>query len=831
MTTRSNAPQSAFASRFIVTTAVLLLGVSTAIAQERRASLAGSAQIERKHRSHLPLPNTVQQGLVTYDAKSPDTKFPPIDQLRPPMGAPNVLIVLIDDVGFGASSTFGGPCQTPTLDRLAQRGLRYSRFHTTALCSPSRQALLTGRNHHSAGMGAITELATGAPGYSSVRPNSMAPLALTLTLNGYSTAQFGKCHEVPVWQTSPAGPFDAWPSRGGGFEYFYGFIGGEANQWYPTLFEGTTPVEVRKTPEEGYHLVDDMTDKAMKWIAQQKSLAPEKPFFVYFAPGATHAPHHAPKAWADKYKGKFDQGYVKLREETFARQKKLGVIPADCQLTAWNKEIPTWEEMPAAFRPVLAREMEVYAGFLEYTDHNVGRIVDLLEKLKLLDDTLIYYICGDNGASAEGSINGCFNEMSYFNGLQAMETPEYLTQRLDKLGGPESYNHYAVGWAHAMCTPYQWTKQVASHWGGTRNGTVVHWPNGIKSKGEMRTQFAHVIDVAPTVLEAAGLPQPESVNGIQQHPIEGTSMLYSFNDGGAAERHTTQYFEILCNRGIYHDGWTAVTKHRTPWAPASQKAPAFDDDVWELYSDKDWTQSNDLSKQKPEKLHELQRLFLIEAARHKVLPLDDRVLEKMNPDTAGRPILVKGKTQLLFEGMGRLLENCVLSIKNKSHSVTAEIVVPAQGAEGVIISQGANIGGWSLYAKNGKLKYCYNWGGFKNFFVESADKLPTGPHQVRMEFAYAGGGLGKGGKATLFVDGKKVGEGEVGATLAFVFSADDGCDVGEDSGAPVSPDYGPRGNAFNGEVKGVQLSIADDPNNSDHLVKPEDAIRSALGRQ
>lgn len=538
-----------------------------------------------------------------------------------------------------------------------------------------------------------------------------------------------------------------------------------------------------------------------------------------------------PKEWADKYKGKFDQGYDKLREETFARQKKLGVIPADCQLTASNKEVPSWDEMPAAFRPVLSREMEVYAGFLEYTDHHVGRIVDALEKLQILDDTLIYCIVGDNGASAEGSINGCFNEMSYFNGLQAMETPEYLTERLDQLGGPESYNHYAVGWALAMNTPFQWTKQVASHWGGTRNGTVVHWPNGIKAKNEIRSQFTHVIDVAPTVLEVAGLPQPESVNGIQQEAIEGVSMRYSFDEAKAAEQHKTQYFEIFCNRSIYHDGWTAVTRHRTPWGSTTAKMPAFDDDVWELYSDKDWSQAKNLASEMPGKLRDLQRLWLIEAARYKVLPLDDRLIEKMNPDTAGRPVLIKGKTQLLFGGMGRLSENCVLSIKNKSHSVTAEILVPEKGAEGVIISQGANIGGWSLYANKGKLKYCYNWGGFRHFFVESADVLPTGQHQVRMEFAYAGDGLGKGGKATLFVDGKQVGQGDIGATLAIVFSADDGCDVGEDSGAPVSPDYGPVGNAFTGEVKGVQLSIADDPKNSEHLVNPEDAIRAAMGRQ
>jgi arylsulfatase len=784
-----------------------------------------------RHRSHLPMPNTARQDFVNYDAKSPDTKFPPIEQLRPPKGAPNVLIVLIDDAGFGSSSTFGGPCQTPTMERLAREGLKYTRFHTTALCSPTRQALLTGRNHHSAGMGGITEIATGAPGYSSVRPNSMAPLAQTLKLNGYSTAQFGKCHEVPVWETSPVGPFDSWPAGGGGFEYFYGFIGGEANQWYPTLFEGTTPVEVKKTPEEGYHLVDDMTEKAIKWIGQQQVLSPDKPFFVYFAPGATHAPHHVPKEWADKYKGKFDQGYDKIREETFARQKKLGVIPPDCKLTAPNAEVPRWDAMPEAFKPVLSREMEVYAGYMEYTDYHVGRIVDGLEKLKILDDTLIFYICGDNGASAEGSINGCFNEMSYFNGLQSLETPAYLKARLDELGGPTSYNHYAVGWALAMDTPYQWTKQVASHWGGTRNGTVVHWPKGIKAKGEIRNQFTHVIDVAPTVLEAAGLPHPESVNGIRQDAIEGVSMLYSFDDAKAPERHDTQYFEMFGNRGIYHKGWSAVTHHRTPWQPSSVKAPAFDDDVWELYSEKDWSQAEDLSKQMPEKLHELQRQFLIEATRYKVLPLDDRMLERINPDTAGRPVLIKGKSQLLVRGMGHLLENCVLNIKNKSHSVTADIEVPAEGAEGVIVSQGANIGGWSLYAKDGKLKYCYNWGGFKNYFVESADKLPAGPHQVRMNFDYAGGGLGKGGKATLLVDGKKVGEGEIEHTLAMIFSADDGCDVGMDSGAPVSPDYPAAENHFNGEVNAVLLSIEDDPDNSDHLVSPEDAVRAALGRQ
>jgi arylsulfatase A-like enzyme len=786
---------------------------------------------DKVQRTVLPIPDQPRTGLTTYDAKDPDTKYPPIRDLRPPAGAPNVLIILIDDAGFGSSSAFGGPCQTPVAEQLAAGGLKFNRFHTTALCSPTRQALLTGRNHHSVGMGGITEIATAAPGYNSVLPNTMSPLARTLKLNGYSTAQFGKSHEVPVWQSSPVGPFDAWPTGGGGFEYFYGFIGGEASQWYPSLYEGTTPVEPKKTPEEGYNLVEDMTDKALAWISQQKALAPDKPFFVYFAPGATHAPHHVPKEWADKYRGKFDGGWDKLRAETFARQKKLGVIPQDCQLTAQPKEIPAWDEMPEALKPVLRRQAEVYAGFMEYTDHHVGRLFEALKKLEILDDTLIFYIIGDNGASAEGTLNGTYNEMLSFNGMSQIESPEFLAARLEKWGGPDSYPHYAVGWAHAMDTPYQWTKQVASHWGGTRNGTIVQWPSGIKAKGEMRWQFSHVIDVAPTVLEAAGLPEPTYVNGVQQHPIEGVSMLYSFNDSKAAERHETQYFEMFGNRGIYHKGWTAVTRHGTPWLML-EKLPPFEDDTWELYdTEKDWSQANDLSKQFPEKLHALQRLFLIEAAKYNVLPLDDRRAERVDPDLAGRPVLIKGKTQILFGGMGRLLENCVVNIKNKSHAVTAEIVVPKSGAVGVIVAQGGIPGGWSLYAKDGKLKYCYNLAGVQYFFVESTSALPAGEHQVRMEFAYAGGGLAKGGTVTLYCDGKKVGEGKVPMTMPFVYSADDGCDVGADTGSPVSTDYGSQGNEFNGTVKGVELAIAEAAEAVDHLVKPEDAIRIAMARQ
>jgi arylsulfatase A-like enzyme len=783
-------------------------------------------------RTHLPIPDRRDVGPRTYDAKDPATSFPPIEPLRPPEGAPNVLIVLIDDVGFGASSAFGGPVRTPTAERLAANGLKYNRFHTTALCSPTRQALLTGRNHHTVGMGGITEIATSAPGYNSIRPNTAAPLAETLKLNGYSTAQFGKCHEVPVWETSPMGPFDAWPTGGGGFEYFYGFIGGEAHQYYPAIYEGTIPVEPETTPEEGYHFMADMTDKAIKWVRQQKALMPDKPFFAYFAPGATHAPHHVTPEWSDKYKGAFDDGWDAVRERTFAKQKELGVIPADSELTPRHKEIPAWDEMPEDLKPVLRRQMEVYAGFLEFTDHHVGRLLDALEDLGVLENTLVYYIIGDNGASAEGTMNGTYNEMINFNGAAALETPEFMMERLDDFGGPDSYNHYSVGWAHAMCAPYQWTKQVASHWGGTRNGTIVHWPGGIKARGEIRSQFAHVIDIAATVLEAAGLPEPTSVDGVPQTPLEGVSMAYSFDDTGAAERHTTQYFEMFCNRGIYHEGWTAVTRHSTPWLMGREEKPALDDDVWELYdTSTDWTQCNDLSKEQPGKLAELQRLFLLEATRYNVLPLDDRIAERILADLAGRPQLVRGDRQLLYGGMGRLSESSVISIKNKSHAVTAELEVPEDGANGVIVAQGGSIGGWALYAKEGKLKYCYNLLGIQHFFVEGEEAIPEGRHQVRMEFAYDGGGLGKGGTVILYVDGVEVGEGRVEATAAMIFSADDTCDVGKEGGALVSPDYGPHDNAFTGEVTWVQIDVDAAAEDVDHLVTGEERVRVALARQ
>jgi arylsulfatase len=781
-------------------------------------------------RTVLPIPDRKPVGLTTYSATDPDTKFPPITPLRPPTGAPNVLVILLDDVGFGASSAFGGPCQTPTAERLAKSGLKYARFHTTALCSPTRAALLTGRNHHAVGMGGITEIATSAPGYNSLRPNTCAPLAEILKLNGYSTAQFGKCHEVPVFESSPIGPFDHWPT-GSGFEHFYGFIGGENHQYYPALYEGTTPIEPDRTPKEGYHLTEDLADKAIGWIRQQKAIASDKPFFIYLAPGATHAPHHVPKDWIAKYQGTFDQGWDKLREETFARQKKLGVIPPDCQLTARPKEIPAWEDTDKKLRPALVRQMEVYAAFLEHTDHHVGRVIDSLQSLGILEDTLVYYIIGDNGASSEGSLTGSFNELA--NGeAPDLLTAEHMIQHMDELGSPSAFNHYAVGWAHAMDTPFQWTKQVASHFGGTRNGTVVHWPGGIKPKGEIRNHFHHVIDVAPTVLEAAKLPQPTLVNGVMQEPMHGVSMIYSFDDAKAAERHETQYFEMLCNRGIYHKGWTAVTRHGLlPWQ-VTGKGGALKDDVWELYdTTKDWSQAHDLAKETPEKLEELQRLFELEASKYNVFPLDDRKAERANPDIAGRPAVVQGNTQLLFPGMRRIQENAVINTKNKSHSVTAEIELCESGAKGVIVAQGGNMGGWTLYVHEGKLKYYYSFVGFLHFEVTATSALPPGKHQARMEFAYDGGGIGKGAGVTLYVDGKQVGDGRIERTHALFFSLDETLEVGCDMGVPVSPDYGPHGNDFNGKINWVQIDIDAAAKDLDHMIAPEERFKLMMARQ
>ena len=780
-------------------------------------------------RQILPIPDRTHVGTVLYDAKDPDSRFTPLRPLRPPDGSPNVLIVLLDDVGFGASSAFGGPAQTPTAQRLADDGLKYTRFHTTALCSPTRAALLTGRNHHTVGMGSITEMATAAPGYTSVRPDTCAPLAEILKLNGYATAHVGKCHEVPIWETSPVGPFDRWPSPGNGFEYFYGFLGGETDQWYPTLHEGTGRVEPWGTPEEGYHLTEDLADKAIAWVRQQKVLTPDKPFFLYFAPGATHAPHHVPQQWAQRYRGRFDDGWDVLRERIFARQKELGVVPADAELTRRHDAIPAWDEMDERLLPVLRRQMENYAGFLEHTDHQVGRVVEEIDRIGALDDTLVFYVIGDNGASAEGTLQGTSNELISLNGMAGIETPEFLLGALDKLGGPDSSPHYAVGWAHAMDTPYQWTKQVASHWGGTRNGTVVHWPRGFAARGEVRNQFHHVVDVAPTVLAAAGIPAPTTVNGVRQHPLEGVDMAYSFHDAAAPERHVTQYFEMLGNRGIYHRGWSAVTKHRTPWQIPGGPGIAFDDDVWELYDGAaDWTQARDLAKEYPERLRELQRLFLIEATRYNVLPLDDRTFERVLPGLSGKPRLVPGNRQVLLPGMQALLEMHIVNCRNRSWSLTAQVDVPDGGARGVILNLGGHAGGWSFYFRDGRPTFCYNLFGIERSYIRAPDTVGVGLHQVRSEFAYDGGGLGKGGTVTLFVDGTAVAEGRVERTEPIGFGYEFS-DVGRDSLSTVTPEYPTGDNAFTGRIDWVQIEAGEDGH--DHLVDPADVVRVAMYRQ
>ena len=769
-------------------------------------------------REILPIPDLAKSGPPAVYAQ--DVQYAPAQLMRPPDGAPNVVIVLIDDMGFGAPSTFGGPIHMPTQARLAAEGLTYNRFHTTALCSPTRQALLTGRNHHSVGMGSITETATTAPGYTSVRPNSAATIADTLRLNGYNTAAFGKMHQTPVWEVSTSGPFDRWPT-GEGFEKFYGFVGAETNQWAPTLFEGTTPVEPPDDPD--YHLTPDLVDHAIAWVQAQHTLTPDKPFFVYLAFGATHAPHHVPQEYIDRYAGKFDQGWDALREATLARQKELGIVPAEAQLTARSEGIPAWDELTDDERRVATRLMEVYAGFAEHTDEHAGRFLDALRDMDVLDNTLVIYISGDNGASAEGGLRGKFNEMTTLN--YVYETTDELLAHLDDFGTIRAYNHYPVGWAHAMNCPYQWTKQVASHWGGTRTGMVVRWPAGIKAQGEIRPQWHHVIDIAPTILDAAGLPAPVMVHGVTQKPLEGVSMAYTFGDAAAPDRHTTQYFEMFGNRGIYHEGWSAVTKHHTPFALDDS---VWADDVWELYDDStDWTQAVDLAAVYPEKLAGLQDLFMVEAAKYNVFPLDDRRTELLNPDLAGRPDLLGGRTSMTFyAGMGHLPENTVPNVKNKSHSISADVEIPATGAEGVIIAQGGRFGGWSLYVVDGALKYCHNYLGVAEYIVATEEQLPAGRMTLRYEFAYDGGSQpGAGGMGTLYVGDAQAGQGRIDQTVPFSFSLDETLDIGRDGATPVSSDYPLRNNAFTGKIYAVTVDIDD---NAVAYVEPPENIYDRL---
>jgi arylsulfatase len=750
-------------------------------------------------RTALPIREPKPPAITTLDAR--DAKAPPRFEVKAPAGAPNVVIVLIDDIGFGHSSAFGGPIRMPTLEKLAGEGLRYNRFHTTALCSPTRMALLTGHNHHANNAGAIMELATGFPGNTGVRPQNITTLAEILRQNGYNTGAFGKYHETPPWEVSGSGPFDRWPT-GSGFEKFYGFIGGETNQWAPAIFDGVTRVEVPPTPN--YHFTADMTDKAINWVSAQQSLTPDKPFYMYFAPGATHAPHHVPKEWIAKYEGQFADGWDALREATFARQKKLGVIPANARLTPRPEEIPAWADMSAQQKRLFERQMETFAGFAEHTDAEVGRLVAQLEKLGALDDTLFFYIVGDNGASAEGGPEGTYNEMMALNGI--VGKAEQMTGHLDDWGGPTTFPHFAIGWAWAGNTPFQWTKQVASHFGGTRNGMVLHWPKGMKaSGGAVRSQFHHVIDVAPTVLEAAKIPQPETVNGVAQRKMDGVSMLYSIGDARAADRRKTQYFEMFGNRAIYHEGWVAATRHSIPWLMVP--LPPVKDDVWELYHvDEDFSQANDLAAQNPAKLKQLQAVFLEEAERNHVLPIDDRRSERFNPSIAGRPDLLGGrKTLTVYPGMVGMMENAFINVKGVRHTVTAEVELPDQETSGVIIAQAGYFGGWTLYMKNGVPHHEYNWFALERTNIGGDEPLAPGKHTIAYEFVPDTAKPGTGGRSILSVDGRKVAEGKIPRTQPFAFSADEGADVGLDAETNVSPDYQQNANAFTGKI--IQVTV------------------------
>jgi arylsulfatase len=753
-------------------------------------------------RTTLPIHEPEYPPITELDARKATP--PPRFVVQAPKDAPNVVIILIDDIGFGHMSTFGGAIEAPTLEKLAKNGLIYNRFHTTALSSPTRMALLTGRNHHVNNTGAIMELATAFPGNTGIRPQSVSPLAEILRLNGFSTAAFGKYHETPPWEVSVSGPYDRWPTHSG-FDKFYGFIGGETNQWAPAIFDGTIRVEHPQVPD--YHFTTDMTTQAINWMNAQQSLTPDKPFYIYFAPGATHAPHHVPKEWAEKYKGKFDQGWDKLREEILARQKKLGVVPKDTELTARPAEIPAWEDQTPDQKRLFARQMEVFAGFAEHTDHEVGRLVEALEKMGEMDNTLFFYIVGDNGASAEGGPEGTYNEMMALNGVVGKASQ--MMDHIDNWGDPTTYPHFAIGWALAGNTPFQWTKQVASHFGGTRNGMVIHWPKRIKAKGEIRPQFHHVIDVAPTVLEAASLPEPKMVNGVEQRPMDGVSMLYTVDNAKAKDLRTTQYFEMFGNRGIYHEGWVACTRHSIPWL-AAMKLPPLEDDVWELYNvDEDFSQAKDLASRHPGKLKELQKVFGQEAIKNHVFPIDDRRAERFNPAIAGRPDLMGGRKSLtVFEGMTGMMENVFINVKGVPHTVTAEVELPDADADGAILAQAGYFGGWALYMKKGKLHHEYNWFALERTNVASPTAVGPGRHTLKYEFIPDSAKPGTGGKSILSVDGKKVAEGHIPKTQPYAFSGDEGADVGLDGETPVAADYGiPPPFKFTGKIHTVTVEV------------------------
>lgn len=756
-------------------------------------------------RNNLPVARPVATPINVMDAR--DATQPPRFEVKAPKGAPNVVIVLIDDIGFGATTTFGGGIHTPTFDRLAESGLRFNRFHTTALCSPTRASLLSGRNHHEVNVGSVMEVATGFPGNQGERPSDAKYFAETLRYNGYSTAAFGKWHETPTWEVSVSGPFYRWPTNSG-FDKFYGFIGGETNQWDPVIFDGVTQVEKKDDPD--YHFTTDMTNEAVEWIKFQQAMTPEKPFMVYYATGATHAPHHAPKEFIEKYKGKFDKGWQAYREETFARQKAMGVIPPNTKLAPVPEDIPDWDSLSSDEKALFSLQMEAFAGFAEHTDREVGRLVDAIDEIGVLDNTLFIYIMGDNGSSGEGGLTGTYNELIHLNGIFDAETTESMLARADDWGGPESFPHFSSAWAVATDAPFTWTKQMAADFGGTRNGMVMHWPAGFSSKGEVREQWHHVNDVAATVLEATNLPHPKTVNGVKQRPLSGVSMLYAADDATAEGRHKTQYFEMFGNRAIYHEGWLARAIHRAPWRDAPEHT--LQEDPWDLYNiEEDFSLSNNLASSMPDKLEEMKAIFEKEAIANHAYPLDDRLYERFNAALAGRPDLMGPRTELtLADGMTGILENCFINEKNSSKTVTANVSLNGND-RGVILCQGGKFGGWAMYMDQGKPAYTYNYFGLEHFTVASPEALPAGEAEIKLQFDYdyEAEGIGNGGVAKLYVNGKKVAEGRVDRTQPAVYSADETADVGQDDATPVASQVfkDAKDSEFTGFVKNVTIKI------------------------
>lgn len=742
-------------------------------------------QQEKLDRTKIPITQKPFKGKIAIRTQDSKLDFP--QEVTAPEGAPNILLIMPDDVGFGASSAFGGPVPTAALDRIANDGVRYNKFHTTALCSPTRAALLTGRNHHSVATGVIMELGTGLPGYNSLMPKSAGTVAQILKGNGYNTIWYGKNHNVPDWHSSQAGPFDLWPT-GLGFEDFFGFIGGDTSQFTPAIFEGTEPVEP-PTDDEDYHLDEDMADRAVDYIREQNALAPDKPFFVYYAPGTSHAPHHAPKDWIEKFKGQFDHGWDKQREITFKNQQKMGIIPADAKLTPRPESLPAWDSLDSKQKELYARMMEVYAAALSHMDYQINRILDAVEETGEMDNTLIIYINGDNGASAEGGMDGLLNEMTFFNNIPVPFEDTY--NKMDELGGPNTFGHFPSAWAHAMNTPFQWTKQVASHFGGTRNGLAISWPAKIKARnGEIRPQFHHVIDIMPTILEAVGVPAPSEINGVAQKDIEGVSMLYSFNDAEAPSKRETQYFEMFANRAIYSDGWMAsTTPPIAPWVGVGGGLDVIEDYEWELYKiNDDYSQSENLVNEYPEKLEELKLEFYGQAAKYNVLPLDNSKTPRL--DVSLRPSMTLGKTEYTYyDNMKRIPEGTAPDFKNKSHSITVDVEIGEGDNDGMLVTQGGRFGGWGLIILEGKPTYIYNVANLERYYVASPTALTPGKHTITYEFDYEGGGSGKGGVGTLLVDGKQVASEKIGRTMGYRISLDETFDIGSDAGEPVSEDY------------------------------------------